>query len=331
MGPYADALALDQRIRSPRARAHRMVADVAQRVRQRRHGCSRNTGTAKRDRVLGARAPRQMPRFECVNRKSPIALCIASRQSSIGTGSLSRWPCYAFGCSQPRARRRRRPPPPGPRRAEIQRPHLSWRTCACSRPTSSKDAHRRRAAGNSRPSIWRRRWPRSDFSPRAMDGTFFQQVPIVESTVERTFTLSVPGHQLSLPAGRGRVLGRRDAARAGAGRRGLRRLRHQRAGTEVERLRRRRREGQVGVDHGQRPARAGRRADAVRRPRAHLLRPLDLQVRGSRAAGRGRRTADPHRRIRHLSVAGGAVVVERHAVHRCRPSQALRRWASRPG
>ena len=47
---------------------------------------------------------------------------------------------------------------------------------------------------------------------------------------------------------------------------------------------------------------------------ADVLRPLDLQVRRSGAAGRGRRAADSHRRIGHLSVAGRAVVVERHAV-----------------
>ena len=40
----------------------------------------------------------------------------------------------------------------------------------------------------------------------------------------------------------------------GAGRRGVRRPRHRRAGAEVERLRGRGHEGQVGADHGQRPA-----------------------------------------------------------------------------
>ena len=50
-------------------------------------------------------------------------------------------------------------------------------------------------------------------------------------------------------------------------------------------------------------------------PGAHLLRPLDLQVRGSRATGCSWCAADSHRRIRHLSVAGRAVVLERHPVH----------------
>ena len=47
--------------------------------------------------------------------------------------------------------------------------------------------------------------------PAGDNGTFFQQVPIVESTVERTFALSVPGSHLSLLPGRRGVLGLESA------------------------------------------------------------------------------------------------------------------------
>ena len=150
--------------------------------------------------------------------------------------------------------------------------------------------------------------------PAGDNGTYFQQVPIVESVVDRSFTLSVPGARLSLLRRRRGVFGDRAVAGACAGRRRVRRSWHRRARAEVERLRGRRREGQVGDGHGQRPAGAARRAEPVRRQGAHLLRTLDLQVRGGGASGRGRRDSDSHRRIGHLSVAGGAVVVDRHAV-----------------
>ena len=72
--------------------------------------------------------------------------------------------------------------------------------------------------------------------------------------------------------------------------------------------------GKWVLDHGERPAGAGRRTDAVRRRGAHLLRPLDLQVRRGGPPGRGGRPADSHRRVRDLSLAGRAVVVDGHAV-----------------
>jgi hypothetical protein len=64
--------------------------------------------------------------------------------------------------------------------------------------------------------------------PAGDGGTFFQQVPIVESTVERTFALSVPGASYRYLHDIVAVTGL-EAARPGAGRRGVRRLRHQRA------------------------------------------------------------------------------------------------------
>ncbi len=140
-----------------------------------------------------------------------------------------------------------------------------------------------------------------------------------------------PGQHLSLLPGRRGVLGARERTGPGAGRRGVRRLRRQRAGAEVERLRRRRREGQVGDDHGQRSARARRRTDAVRRPRPHVLRTLDLQVRGGRSPGRGRGAAHPHRRIGDLSMAGGPDARGAARSTRCRPRPGHRRSASRPG
>ncbi len=76
------------------------------------------------------------------------------------------------------------------------------------------------------------------------------------------------------------------------------------------------------ADHGERPAGAGRRAAAVRRRCADLLRPLDLQVRGSRAPGRRRRHPDSHAGVGHLS--RGRWCRRRGAARsiRCRPSPA---------
>ena len=47
--------------------------------------------------------------------------------------------------------------------------------------------------------------------PGAPDGTYFQQVPIVESAVERNFVLSVPGNTYRYFDRRRRVLRRREA------------------------------------------------------------------------------------------------------------------------
>ena len=94
----------------------------------------------------------------------------------------------------------------------------------------------------------------------------------------------------------------RPAARLGRRQRHrLRRLRHQRAGARLERLCRPRRARQ-DRDH---PGQRSRLADArprgpVQRPGDDLLRPLDLQVRGSGAAGRRRRLHRPRHRARLL-------------------------------
>ena len=186
------------------------------------------------------------------------------------------------------------------------------RAASC-RTTSSKAARRPRAAANSPRRIWPRSWRAR---PRARRRQRHVLPAGADRGIHRRSQLRAERARPHLQVLRGRrgVLGRGGSAGAGAGRRGVRRLRHQRARAEVERLRRRRRERQVGADHGERSARPGRRADAVRRQGADLLRPLDLQVRRGRASGRRRRAADSHRRIGHLSLAGRAVVVERHAV-----------------
>src|SRR6266702_4093838 len=80
----------------------------------------------------------------------------------------------------------------------------------------------------------------------------------------------------------------------------------------------------VGRLQGRRPARQGG-ADArerprasrlvgVQRPRADLLRPLDLQARGNGATRSAGRAPDPHHRERDLPVGGGAGVVVGGAV-----------------
>ena len=48
------------------------------------------------------------------------------------------------------------------------------------------------------------------------------------------------------------------------------------------------------------------RTEPLRRQGPDLLRPLDLQVRGSGAPGRGRRPADPHRRLGLVRLERGA-------------------------
>ena len=60
------------------------------------------------------------------------------------------------------------------------------------------------------------------------------------------------------------------------------------------------------------------RPDALRRQDPALLRPLGLQVRDGRAAGRGRRDHHPHDALGRLPLAGRADVLERRELHPAR-------------
>ena len=120
------------------------------------------------------------------------------------------------------------------------------------------------------------------------------------------------------PPGRGRraLGGQRDAAVRGARRAGVRRLRRRRAGVPVGRLQGRGPEGQDPARARERSARAAVGADAVRRQRDDVLRPLDVQVRGGGAARRGGRAhRAPHR--------SGGLSVARCSSARTRPDQRL--------
>ena len=170
------------------------------------------------------------------------------------------------------------------------------------------------------------------FEPGAADGTYFQQVAVVESVVDAVVHAACRQRRaVQVSAGRGGL--QRRAGRQGVHRRrgGVRGPRHRGARIQVERLRGRGHQGQDRPGDGQRSAGHRRGAAALRGTRADLLRPLDLQVRGGRAPGRGRRHPDPHRRIRHVPVAGGADLVERHAVFAAGAGRASRRCSSRRG
>ena len=91
----------------------------------------------------------------------------------------------------------------------------------------------------------------------------------------------------------------------------LRRIRHRRARVRLERLRGRGREGEGRRGPGQHARHP--RLHAVPRQVHDLLRPLDLQARGGRAAGRGRRPAGPHAGERHLRVGHGHRFLDRTA------------------
>ena len=216
-------------------------ADPDRRRQQRRRALSKNSETPQSANASRSPIP-----------ESPID------SSNILIGCAKpRVPLFLFspiGCSHARRRRRRRRPG---RRSNHRRIAASI-TSRCWRRTNSRAARPRRLADRRRRITWRKQLSALGIEPGAPDGTYFQQVPIVESVVERNFVLSVPGNTYKYFDRRRRVLRRREAARAGAGRSRVRRLRHQRAGAEVERLRRRERARQVGDDHGQRSARARR-------------------------------------------------------------------------
>ena len=148
--------------------------------------------------------------------------------------------------------------------------------------------------------------------PGAEDGTWYQPVPIVEATVDRdatTLQAKGSGGTRAFTMGKDLSLHRLGgcAVRVARCRGRVRGARHRRPRVRLERLCRRRREGEGRHGHGQRSAGHGHRAGAVRRQGAHVLRPLDLQVRGSAAAGRRRRHPHPHGRVGDLPVRRGAV------------------------
>ncbi len=102
--------------------------------------------------------------------------------------------------------------------------------------------------------------------------------------------------------------------------RGVRRLRHHRAGVWLGRLRGRRREGQGPADAGQRAALG--RSQFLCRQGADLLRPLDLQVRAGGAHGSRRRDPDPQNRHGQLWLGCGAQLVVWRALGSGRRSRA---------
>ena len=187
-------------------------------------------------------------------------------------------------------------------------------TCRRWPPTTWKDARRRRAAADAPRSTSPTQLKAMGVEPGGENGTYFQQVPIVESAVNRNFMLSVPGRTYryfdDIVAFSGteqaRVHVQGDVVFVGHGIVAPELKWNDYEGANVK--------GKwVLVMVNDPPAPAGR-AEPVRRQGADLLRPLDLQVRRSRAPGCGRRHPDSHRRISDLSVAGRPVVVERHAV-----------------
>ena len=97
----------------------------------------------------------------------------------------------AIGCSQP-ASAAASAAGPG-RRSDhdgIARPLTS----RCWRRTNSRAARRRRLADRRPQDYLAKQLSALGIEPGAPDGTYFQQVPIVESAVERNFVLSVPGN-----------------------------------------------------------------------------------------------------------------------------------------
>ena len=130
------------------------------------------------------------------------------------------------------------------------------------------------------------------------NGDWFQTVPMVETTADPSHHAAPHRRRQAARAEDGRRHGHRHHQRQAGGHdqgqpAGVRRLRRRCARAALERLRRARREGQDRRHAGQRPRLPCQRRDAVRRQAHDLLRPLDLQVRGSRAPGRRRRADHP--------------------------------------
>ena len=176
-----------------------------------------------------------------------------------------------------------------------------------------------------------RRWASSPAAPTAAGSSRFDMVGIdVEGA--RDAGRSAPAARTARARLRGPTSsptsGVQAPERRARGRRaGLRRLRHPGPRVRLGRLQGRRPQGQGPGDAQQRP---GLGPAALRRQAPPLLRPLDLQVRERRAAGRGGRDHHPHHALGRLSVAGGADLLERRAVRAARRA-ASRASRSRPG
>ena len=213
LGTYADALALDH-VRSPRARALGWSPTLSERV------------TANVPRLL------EEYRTQRQSRRRPLAGRPAYLEETC---------CLARVCSPrapppaPRAAARRQP---DPQKAKINSRGAGRAPRAAFVGPVRRAAHRRRAAASWRRSISPRRWPRSACSPPETTARSSSRCRSSRSTVERRLHAERAGQHLSILPRRRRVLGHREAPRAGAGGRRVRRLRHQRAGAEVERLRR---------------------------------------------------------------------------------------------
>ena len=148
--------------------------------------------------------------------------------------------------------------------------------------------------------------------PGNTDGTYIQKVPLVGITGTAGQTAGRVGQVArDLQVAR-RCRGVDQARRRRRQHREfgprLRRLRRRRARIQLGRLQGRRSQGQDDGRAGQRSAGAGSggpveaRQPNVQRHRDDLLRPLDLQVRGGGAAGRGRRAHRPRDRAGRVSV-----------------------------
>ena len=107
----------------------------------------------------------------------------------------------------------------------------------------------------------------------------------------------------------------------------LRRLRCGRARVQVGRLQGNGSQGKDPARARERSAGDGCRAEAVRWEGDDVLRPLDLQVRGGRAARRSGHADRAHDGIRELSVAHGGGIVERRAANA--PARPIRSAAAR--
>ncbi len=145
--------------------------------------------------------------------------------------------------------------------------------------------------------------------PAGDNGTYMQKVPMVGITPmpETTFSLVPASGSPTEPEGSRRLRRLRPDAAAAIRHRcahRLRRLRHSRPRIQLGRLQRRRRERQSSAHAGERAA--FRRRQFFQRQGTHLLRPLDLQVRRSRAPRGGGRPADSPDRHGQLPVGSGA-------------------------
>ncbi len=154
--------------------------------------------------------------------------------------------------------------------------------------------------------------------PAGDNGSYMQKVPMVGiKTVDDGTTFSLVSEEWRAPEshrshglrrdGRNRQDGHHDRRTAG-----LDGLRDRRSRVQVERLCRRRCEGQDFADAGQRAA--IRRSELLQGQGPDVLRPLGLQIRRSCAHGSCRRYPHPQDRDGELRLGRGAQFVGRRAV-----------------